>query len=85
MSPDLITVAVLAGPGLLLAPVCLIGHHLQARHDDTVAAALAAYQPEAGPHRPQPPHGGGEPATGPGPELPDNVISFPTHRRDRAA
>ncbi|MCD9144354.1 hypothetical protein [Streptomyces albireticuli] len=85
MSPDLITAAALAGPGLLLAPVCLIGHRLQARHDNAAAAVIASYHPLQ-PTDPDPPHGGGEPVVArPGPELPDNVISFPTHRRDRAA
>ncbi|WKK21676.1 hypothetical protein QZH56_22830 [Streptomyces olivoreticuli] len=82
MNPELIAAAVLMGPGLLLAPVCIAGHLRQARRDNAAAAACAAFRPPQ-PADPQPPHDGGEPA--PAPELPDNVIGFPAHRHRTTA
>ncbi|MGW2186595.1 hypothetical protein [Streptomyces sp. NPDC001719] len=77
MNPELTAAAVLIGPGLLLGAACIAGHLRQARRDNTALAACAAYRPTS----PQPPHNGGEPAPTPAPELPDNVIDFPAHRR----
>ncbi len=73
MSPELITLAVLAAPAAVIGPVCLAGHLLTRRHDAALAAAFHT-EPETAPT------GGGEPL--PEPEALAKVIAFPTRRTD---
>lgn len=79
MSPDLITAALLAAPAAILGPVCIAGHLITARHDDTALAAAVAARPTPG--NPGGP-GEGEPLPDPA-DLAEVITLHP--RRDRAA
>lgn len=84
MSPDLIAVAVLFGPGAVVGPVCIAGHLRARRRESTAAAVCAEFRPTA-PGTPEPPPKGRMKATPrPAPAPPAIVIDFPTHRRNAA-
>ncbi|MEU8547818.1 hypothetical protein AB0C81_12600 [Streptomyces roseoverticillatus] len=75
MNPDLLAVGVLLAPGLILGPLCLLGHRRARHHDDIAAAVLAAYTPTP----PRPP---GEPHPLPEQQLAP-VISLEARRSTR--
>ncbi|MGI5348800.1 hypothetical protein ACQEU8_11475 [Streptomyces sp. CA-250714] len=79
MSPDLITAALLAAPAAVLGPVCIAGHLITARHDETALTAAMAARPA--PSNPSGP-GEGEPLPNPA-DLAEVITLHP--RRDHAA
>ena len=84
MNAELITAAVLFGPAAIVGPVCLIGHRISRRHDETVASVVAEFRPTET-TEPEPPPKGRIKAprqTAPAPLA--NVLDFPARRRDAA-
>ncbi|MFK4223408.1 hypothetical protein [Streptomyces sp. NPDC019890] len=79
MSAELIAAAVLFAPAAVIGPVCLAGHLLSRRHDNTLAAVCAEFRPTT-PEAPLPPPKGRMKAPRqPAPAPLANVIDFP-HR-----
>jgi len=71
MSPELITLAVLAAPAAVIGPICLAGHTLARRREAAIADAFRSAS------QPRPPSGPGEPQ--PAPDARATVIPFPDH------
>ncbi|WP_433572840.1 hypothetical protein [Streptomyces sp. CA-251247] len=84
MNSELITATVLFGPAAIVGPVCLIGHRITRRHDETVASVVAGFRPTET-TEPEPPPKGRIKAprqTAPAPVA--TVIDFAARRRDAA-